>query len=209
MNTIIYGLDDPETQQLRYVGKTTRNLSQRLRDHLKDKRRCHRVNWIKNLTVRGLQPGIFEIESVLDRQANEAEKFWIAYFQYIGADLTNGTSGGTGGNTGQGTHRTPEVRAKMSAAQRIAQHGNQKRLGKKHSPETLAKMRIIKLGNQYARGHHGSRGYHHTPEARAKISVASRGNQHALGHKPSLETIAKRSASLKRAWARRKAGPIA
>src|SRR3972149_6624196 len=96
MATIIYGLDDPSTQELRYIGKTRQSLRRRLQGHLRAKEICHRTSWINYLKTRDLKPGIFEIESVSEDDADNAEKFWISYFKFIGANLTNNTEGGGG-----------------------------------------------------------------------------------------------------------------
>jgi hypothetical protein len=99
-DVLIYGLVDPRTSELRYVGKTTRSLPKRLSGHivrtnLTPKR--HSSRWIAGVVKDGLAPEIFEIERVRagdDWQA--AEQFWIAYFRAIGADLTNLANGGEG-----------------------------------------------------------------------------------------------------------------
>jgi len=96
----IYGLVDPRNDQLRYVGKTKHQLSRRLTQHMADARgqykNYHSSNWMRSLLVKGLEPEIFLIESVARAEWEEAEQFWIAYFRYIGANLTNLTAGGEG-----------------------------------------------------------------------------------------------------------------
>jgi len=212
MTTSIYGLDDPETQQLRYIGKTARGLEVRLRQHLRDCRPSHRVNWIQSLRARGLMPGIFEIESVSDEQADGAERFWIAYFKYIGADLTNGTDGGEGGSP------TPEVRARLSSANLGKTHSAEVRAkisstsrGRKKSEDTRAKLSSAQRGKKLsaqtrdkisaslrgktlsaqtrAKLSAANRGRKHTPETRAKISTAN------LGMKRTPEARARMSAA--------------
>jgi hypothetical protein len=70
----------------------------------------------------------------------------------------------------KGSHHTSEARAEMSAAKK----GNQYALGRKHSPEAIAKMKGRKV----------------SPEARAKIGAAQ------AGKVVSAETRAKISAAL-------------
>lgn len=109
---IVYGLCDPRTNELRYVGKTELKLSMRLRGHLSRKgteRPTRRSCWIKSLLLRGLKPDAFVIEEVAKVDMNDAEEFWIAYFRSIGADLTNGTKGGDGGATRKGFKLEPHV----------------------------------------------------------------------------------------------------
>jgi hypothetical protein len=94
----IYGLVDPRTNQLRYVGKTKKSLHKRLKNHVQDARygfKRHVCNWVGELLRLGLRPEIFVIEEVAGDWA-EAERFWIAYFRSIGAHLTNIAKGGQG-----------------------------------------------------------------------------------------------------------------
>jgi hypothetical protein len=98
----IYGMVDPRTNELRYVGKTGKKfLSWRMASHLHDARRGMKkyvCNWLRELLDEHLRPEIFVIEEVGDSDWEEAERFWIAYFRSIGAKLTN-TAGGGQGNT--------------------------------------------------------------------------------------------------------------
>lgn len=118
--TIIYGLVDPRTQELRYVGKTTQPLRDRLRLHLSDARRVKRRHvcaWIRSLQRISIAPEIFEIDQARG-DWSEREQFWIAYFRSLGCDLTNQTIGGEGV---PGRKHTVESRAKMSRIAKIAQ----------------------------------------------------------------------------------------
>src|SRR3990167_2619318 len=112
--SFIYGLCDPITQQLRYVGKTN-NLKKRLWTHLRSMEKSHLYSWIKSLKNRGLTPEIFIIERTLSSAWREAEMFWISYFRAIGADLTNQLDGGLGGAV-RGRTISKETRKKISAA---------------------------------------------------------------------------------------------
>lgn len=96
--TFIYGLCDPITQQLRYVGKSN-NPEIRKYEHISSrflKSKTHKNHWIKGLMDRGERPELFVIEEVALDGWQEKEQFWIAYFKYIGANLTNSTVGGEG-----------------------------------------------------------------------------------------------------------------
>lgn len=99
--TIIYGLTDPRTGELRYVGKTVNSMELRLRIHLQAarSRKWGRpiLRWIRSVVRSGSQPQIFEIETIqAGGDWTEAERFWIAYFRSVGASLCNITSGGDG-----------------------------------------------------------------------------------------------------------------
>lgn len=96
MSTIptIYGLCDPVTGELRYIGKTV-NLKARIRDHMNHKltEDNYKSRWLR--TLPGL-PKVVVLEETDADQLNESEQFHIAYFRSIGARLTNLTIGGDG-----------------------------------------------------------------------------------------------------------------
>jgi hypothetical protein len=84
--TLIYGLIDPLTNELRYVGKTSKSIRARLCGHKAHaavagrKRRV--VAWIAGLIARGLLPEVVIFEEVSPAHDwIEAEQFWIAYFR--------------------------------------------------------------------------------------------------------------------------------
>ena len=96
---LVYGLLDPITGCLRYIGKSTsgffRPTQHFYRSNLKSN--THKNNWIKGVLNIGLKPKIICIHEVDDGEIlNQAEQFWIQYYISIGADLTNSTAGGNG-----------------------------------------------------------------------------------------------------------------
>lgn len=102
----IYTLHDPQTMAVRYVGKTSKTLEDRLAGHLKDKSKCHRTNWIKSLPEK---PIIRIVETVDESEWQERETFWIKHFRdSLGCDLVNGNDGGVGGH-----NPTKETREKI------------------------------------------------------------------------------------------------
>ena len=123
--SFIYGLADPETGDIRYIGKSIRPVG-RLRDHINDQSLCHRTNWIRSLKSRGLDPELIVLESVQGEWPwQEAERFWIQYAKGHGCNLVNGTSGGDG---------VSDLPAESRERIRTAW------IGRKHKPESLAKM---------------------------------------------------------------------
>lgn len=97
--TNIYGLVDPSTNSLRYVGKTVKTIEHRLRQHINSARavKLQRVSrWIRGLLLRDVLPEAFLIETCLTSDWVESEQFWIAYYRSIGCDLVNSTNGGEG-----------------------------------------------------------------------------------------------------------------
>ena len=102
--TNIYILIDPETHQVRYVGKAN-NISQRYRAHLNRARKhqIHKLNWIKSLKEKGLKPIIEIIDVVSIDDWIFWETYWISQFKAWGFKLINYTNGGEGCTFGNQT----------------------------------------------------------------------------------------------------------
>ncbi len=103
----IYGLTDPRTDKVRYVGKTVTTTKQRLAGHISETRagRASRKNaWIAGLLDAGLKPGIVVLATVDD--GRKAEEEWISRFP----DLLNVYPGGGGPGKGhlKGIKKSPE-----------------------------------------------------------------------------------------------------
>lgn len=95
MTNYIYALQDPITDEIRYVGKSI-NPEERLKYHIKHLKReanTWKSRWITKLLNQGLSPQLIILEEVVGRW-QEAEMFWIAYLKSIGCRLTNLTEGG-------------------------------------------------------------------------------------------------------------------
>ena len=54
----IYGLQDPITGELRYIGRTARTVAKRLYEHIKDSKKLitHKDKWIQSLLRSGRRP---------------------------------------------------------------------------------------------------------------------------------------------------------
>jgi hypothetical protein len=129
----IYGLLDPDTLELRYIGKT-KQPEKRMKQHLYPnqlKTKTHRNDWIKSLLQEGKKPGFIILERNVVN-SDEAEIRWIAEMRTMGARLVNGTNGGDGhkggaalseetkkriGDAHKGQKRSPEAVANMKASQ--------------------------------------------------------------------------------------------
>jgi hypothetical protein len=98
--TYIYALCDPDTNQVRYIGKAD-NLQKRLKRHMGgyEPRPTYKSNWVKSLKKLNKRPIIMILEEVQRDSWQEAEKRWIDYYRKQGANLTNMVDGGIGGNT--------------------------------------------------------------------------------------------------------------
>lgn len=89
----IYTLSDPNTNEVRYVGKTI-NTKRRYKQHLYDKRQTsHKHSWIISLKKIGLKPIMKIIEECNDNW-EEREIYWISKYN----NLTNHKLGGNGGD---------------------------------------------------------------------------------------------------------------
>lgn len=116
---IIYALSDPRTEEPRYIGKSSSGLI-RARSHmypssLIKKDNPYKNNWLRKLKKLGLKPIIEIVEELpSEENAGDAEKFYIAYFRYLGFRLTNLTEGGEG----KGGYTVSEkTKKKISATQ--------------------------------------------------------------------------------------------
>jgi group I intron endonuclease len=93
----IYKLIDPETNEIRYVGRTVQTLPNRLRKHIKADDKSYRVNWIKSLNTKGFEPKIELIcETNTFEDCCELEQFYIKKYKELGFRLVNMTDGGEG-----------------------------------------------------------------------------------------------------------------
>lgn len=148
---IIYGLVDPRTREIRYVGQSTSGLRRPNVHRLPSYSRpsTHKNNWIRSLLSIGLDYEVIMLEDVPRREGlNEAERHWVAIGRAaLGDRLTNATEGG------DGLHRPSKVtREKIAASLR----------GRKRTPEECEKNAAAHRGRPLS------------PEHRAKVAAAMR-----------------------------------
>lgn len=140
----IYALIDPRVsdavQRVRYVGKTSLTVDQRIAMHISASRdprsrqgklRCAR--WIRTLLARGLRPQYEMVAEVSFAESNLAECAAIAAYRAKGCPLTNLTDGGEGTS---GYKKSDAARARQSELNR----GHKIWLGRKHTLATRLKM---------------------------------------------------------------------
>ena len=146
-NNVIYILLEPETNEIRYVGKAV-DLYSRIRNHYKPSKlisKTHKNNWVNKLLNEGKYFDVLVVEEVEnENHLNEAEIKWIKYYKDLGCDLTNGTNGGDGG---------------------------------KMPPESIERMRQSKLGKKLSEEHkfkisEGNKGHIVTEETKEKLREA-------------------------------------
>jgi GIY-YIG catalytic domain len=199
MTISIYILIDPRDARVCYVGKTKKKLRLRLLSHLSDVRTGRRQGtligkWLGELLHAGIEPRIEEVESVVEADWEQRERYWISHYRTLGCALVNVDDGGRGG---QSTIRSAatcariaqaklghsvslDTRAKLAAANR----------GKKQSKETVEK-RVSKFRgkpgrpwSETTRAKHAARIQKPrgplSPETRKAISRANRGKKRTL-----------------------------
>lgn len=166
MQNIIYGLVDPRTLLVRYIGLSTSGLY-RPRSHTKTRelsKPSHKNNWIKSLIAAGLRYTVVVFDETVSRDAlPDLERWWITYGRALGWSLTNLTEGGDGLSGA-----APEVRAKISAAakRRFASPEARAKLSTALKQAWPPESRAIIAASNKRRGQ--------TPESRAKIAATMR-----------------------------------
>jgi len=134
----IYGLIDPYSFKVRYIGKTVR-LKERLQNQLNEKSKTYRSYWIQSLKAKGKKP----IQVVLQTLENgddwqKAEIKWIGIAKKYNWPLVNCTDGGDG-----------VVNLSGESKQRMIKTWK----GRKHTPEAKEKMRLANLGRKHSEDH--------------------------------------------------------
>ncbi len=166
---LIYGLGDPFTDELRYVGKSSSGLA-RPRKHIAitESPTTHKQRWVNKVMRANGRPEIHVLEEfACQSELDEAERFWIAYWKFIGGNLTNATDGGDGCD--RNAMRNPEALARYSLANK----------GRRLTPEHRAR---IAAGNrrryedpEQRAQNAGDRNPAKRPDVGAKISAKNKG----------------------------------
>jgi hypothetical protein len=138
---IIYGLFDPNSGELRYIGYTSDKSKRYYAHHKYVKGYDHKSNWIKSLLKNNQKAELIVLETYeTAKELPQAEVEMIEYYKFVGARLTNATSGGEG----LGINLSIETRQKMSAAKKGQPSPNK---GNKYSEERCREMSQVRLGH--------------------------------------------------------------
>lgn len=89
---IIYSLIDPSDNLIKYIGRTNRDLSIRLYEHINIFTNDKKSAWIKSLKLRGYDPFIEVLDEVED--TSFWEMYYISLYRSWGFNLKNMNDGG-------------------------------------------------------------------------------------------------------------------
>ena len=81
---VVYVLVDPRDNRVRYVGVTRVSLRRRLELHLQEPTNLGTAGWFRELASERLTPVIRPLFSVIGGKWEQAEMYWIAWFQARG-----------------------------------------------------------------------------------------------------------------------------
>lgn len=186
----IYALKHPDTQEIRYIGKTTRTLSRRIGNHVANakgnKHNKHLSHWILKLLQEGKRPIIQLIEECNELNWKEREIYWISQYK----NLINLTIGGDGCEG-------------YSHDQEAIEKCRQANLGKKHSTEFKVAMSLRLKGKPLSNAHKEKIKQAHIGKTISAETRKNLSNSHK-GIIQSEESKLKRSQTIKIWWAKRK-----
>lgn len=116
---VIYGLFDPRTGKLRYIGKA-RDAQKRLKQHLRDtmRRDTPVYRWLRKIAALGLSPLVTVLQRVKAEDWREAEMKLIARARQSGMPILNVADGG------DEPYCSSEVRAENGRKNARAIHSN-------------------------------------------------------------------------------------
>lgn len=192
---VIYGLHDPETGELRYIGQTTKAVVCRLSAHLAPsslRRHSYLARWLLGLAKRGLSPTWSILVEAQDQaELDRLEVECIAQARSEGVRLVNLSDGG-GGRAGYvpSAEEREKIRrsnlGKHSVPKTEAQKGHMSKLmaGRNtNTPEHMSKLAAMKRGvprseatkvriSEAKKGQPSAfKGSRHSPESKALISA--------------------------------------
>lgn len=165
-----------------YIGKTTRTLAERMKEHLRNIRPCYIDRAIHRYGIEAFDISIVE-ECTNQDELNKREIYWIAHLDCKypnGFNLTNGSKGIPGYKA------PPELRKRLS----------EMRKGRPNTPEQRRQISESLKGREFSDEHKANisaakLGHSVSDETKAILSAKN------TGKKDSLETRQKKSAANK------------
>jgi hypothetical protein len=99
MTVYIYALIDPDSEDIRYIGKAA-NIDKRLSEHCADRSgfQTEKDLWIAELRAQGKKPSVKVVETCDKETWRDRERVWIAHYREQGLDLLNVGNGCEGGD---------------------------------------------------------------------------------------------------------------
>lgn len=164
---LVYGLTDPRTGEVRYIGKSTKGLKRPQEHGRKGRGNGKCKNWVASILKIGLKCGIEVLEccETLD-ELSAAEVRWIKKGRESGWRLTNMTDGGEGA-PGHIKSKGTRIKLSMSATSRQS------------NPEVRDRIRCQLLGHEVSK------------ETRDKISKSLKGRKLPKSHSENIQKALK------------------
>lgn len=183
---LIYGLTDPRTNAVRYIGQSTcgtrRPESYKWNSVVRSTHNPRLTNMLRKWERDGLEYGFTVLQFTVEGDQlvlDDAEQRWIASGRAMGWDLVNVLEGGNHPPSRKGKKQPVDAIEKTTAAL----FGNKHTLGYKHTEEWKEAARVRMIGNQWAKG------CKRTPEEIAKLRGRMMGNKYTLGRKHTPEEL--------------------
>jgi group I intron endonuclease len=144
-NAVVYGIIDPISNQLRYIGQTV-NFNKRKSEHYRtaitQRSKARVYKWLRSLYNKSIIPIFLILEECSIEVLDETEIFYIDYFKMLGCNLTNTTEGG---KSKRGYKHSEKMKEKMS----IIMKGNSWNKGKKLSKEHRQNISLSSLSRKH------------------------------------------------------------
>ncbi len=175
---MVYGL--ASQNEIRYVGKTSGPLEDRLKRHLRTARSgasWHSARWIRSV---GYAIEIIPLEKDPVGGLDESERSWIATLRSYGCRLTNMTDGGDGQSPGYSPSRSARKKMSDAGLRRYADPV----LGPLGREASAAGGRLL-------------RGFTRSPENRVKIADTLRGRKNGPPSEATRDAIGRANTGTK------------
>lgn len=186
----IYGLTDPETGLVRYVGCTTRPVIDRVIQRIGESgwRNTYCDAWVQKLLKRGLEPGWVVFEVVEDGSyeiVSAREKHWVGQFPW--EQLLNMTIGGRG-SLGYKHSEASRIKIRIARAKQDIDMDWVRSLSKDRTAQTAVLMAFSQTEGRKEQVSKQFKGVPKSEEHRRKIGEAMMGNRNRAGKHRELST---------------------